>query len=398
MKKSLKIFILSIIILLSLFFEITGLSSSMGTSYAYVVKPLIWIFIGVIAFFFFRKGALANLKYRREVTFCVVVATLVYFAIYFSLGYIKGFAHNPYDSSINGILLNLWTFIPVIVVKEYTRFYMINNCNKKKIFLWAFLISLLYVLVDLNLNKFNSYFENDVSTLEFFMQTFMPSLITNLFLTYISYFAGYKATIIYALIPQVAMYILPILPDVDWATSSIISSVIPFFTYVYVNYLINKMDKAINRRDNKTVGIKGWIGMLLFVVLMILFGLGVFPIEPLVIASNSMYPKIKKGDLVIIKETNVNDIKEGDIIRYRLDNYYVVHRVELITKDEEGNLEFITKGDNNDTIDLYPVKESQVDGVVKLNIPYFGYPTLLLNELLDTNVNDEVKVDTGRVN
>ena len=398
MNKIIKIIILMTIILFSLVFEITGLSTSFGSSYAYVIRPLLWIFIGIITFFFFKNDVLENHKYKKEVNFYVVVTTLIYFLIYFGLGYIKGFAYNPYDGSIKGILLNLWTFIPVVIVKEYTRFYMINNCGKKKILLWAFLISIIFVLTDLNVYKFDSYFTSSLTTLEFILQTFAPSLITNLYLTYISYFAGYKVSIIYASAMQLALYVLPILPDINWATTSILNASIPFFSYIYINYMINKMDKTLKKKDTKVIGVKGWVAMLLFVVLMICFGLGVFPIEPLVIASNSMAPKIKKGDIVIIQKKDVNKIRKGEVIRYKMDGYYVVHRVVMIRRDSNGRLEFITKGDNNDNIDLFAVKESQVAGVAKFDIPYAGYPTLLLNKLLKTGVEDKVIVDKGRVN
>lgn len=398
MNKTIKIIILMLIILFSLIFEVTGLSVIFGSSYSYVIKPLLWIFIGVITFFFFKNEILENHKYKKEVNFYVIVTTLIYFLIYFGLGYIKGFAYNPYDSSIKGILLNLWTFIPVVIVKEYTRFYMINNCGKKKVLLWAFLISILFSLVDLNVYKFDTYFSRGLTTLEFVLQTFAPSLITNLYLTYVSYFAGYKVSIIYASVIQLALYVLPILPDINWATTSILNASIPFFSYIYINYMINKMDKTLKKKDTKVIGIKGWGVMVLLVVLMICFGLGVFPIEPLVIASNSMAPKIKKGDIVIIQDKDVNKIEKGEVIRYKMDGYYVVHRVVMIRQDSNGKLEFITKGDNNESIDLFAVKEKQVAGVVKYDIPYAGYPTLLLNKLLKTNVEDKVIVDKGRVN
>lgn len=134
------------------------------------------------------------------------------------------------------------------------------------------------------------------------------------------------------------------------------------------------------------------------IILMVCFGLGMFPIKPLVIASNSMAPKIYKGDIVIIKDTDVKKVKEGDIIRYRMENYYVVHRVVTIYEDNNGDRVFITKGDNNDDIDLYPVKESQFAGVIKFDIPYLGYPTLMLSRLLNTGVEDTVIVDKGRTN
>lgn len=397
MKKGLKLLILSLIILSSIVLEATGGSLKFGSSYAYIVKPMIWIFIGIVTFVFFRNEKIVNNKYKREVNFIVVITTLVYFLIYFILGYIKGFANNPYDSSLKGIITNLWTFLPMLFVREYVRYYMVNNCNQKQILWWTLFISTTFVMVELNIYKFDSYFETSLSTLEFIMQTFIPSLMTNLYLTYICYFAGYKTSSMYALLPQLALYVLPILPDVDWATLSVLNSAIPFFSYIYINYMINKMDKTTNRKQVKTVGIKGWLSMMAVVILMVLFGLGVFPIEPLVIASNSMAPKIYKGDIVIIKDTDVKEVKKGDIIRYKMEGYYVVHRVVMISENVNGDRVFITKGDNNNDIDLYPVKESQYAGTVKFDIPYLGYPTLILGKLLNTNNDAKVTVDKGRV-
>ena len=398
MKKNLKIIILSIIVLATMTFEVIGMSTSFGSFYSYVVKPLIWIFIGIITYFFFKGDVIPNLKHKKEVSFCVIVTTLIYFAIYFCMGYVKGFAHNPYDYTLKGIINNLWIFVPIVIVKEYVRYYMINNSSQKRILLNALLISILFTLIDLNIYKFGSYFSSSLNAFEFVIQTLIPSLITNLYLTYISYYASYKAALIYTFIPQFLMYVLPILPDLDLATISLLNSIIPFFSYIYINYLINKLDKTLDRRDNKTVGIKGWILMILFIIFMILFGLGVFNVKPLVIASNSMLPKIRKGDIVIIKDIDVNKIKKGDVIRYKMDGYYVVHRVVLIRTDEKGKREFITKGDNNNDVDLFSVKEYQVDGIVKLDIPYLGYPTLIFSKILHTDVDKKVTIDKGRIN
>lgn len=395
MNKNIKLIILSVIILLSSILEMTGFSVKFGAQYTYVVKPLIWIFIGVIAIVFFKNEAIASKKYKRDVEFCVVITTLVYFLIYFILGYIKGFSHNPYDRTLSGILTNIWSFLPIIIVREYIRYYMINNCGQRRIFLWAFLISLLFTIVNINMYKLDTYFATSLTTIEFFMQTFIPSLVTNLYLTYISYFSGYGAPILYTLLPQLVMYVLPILPGIDWATTSLLSAIVPFFSYIYINYLINKIDKTLRRETNKTVGIKGWLFMMLVVMIIVCFGLGAFPVEPLVIGSNSMAPKIHKGDIVFIVDTDVKDIKKGDIIRYSLDGNYIVHRVVKINKDADGKRLFITKGDNNRDVDLYPVKESQYTGRIVFNVPYLGYPTILLRELLNPDAADSVQVEKG---
>lgn len=396
MKKNIKLIILALIILSSIVLEATKISMKLGSSYAYVLKPMIWIFIGIITFVFFKNEKIVNNKYKKEVNFVVVVTTLIYFLIYFVLGYIKGFANNPYDSSLRGIITNLWTFLPMLIVREYVRYYMINNCDQKRILSWTLFISLMFVAVDLNIYKFDTYFETSLTTLEFIIETLLPGIVTNLYLTYICYFAGYKTSVLYALLPQLALYVLPILPDADWSVLSILNSAVPFFSYIYINYMINKMDKTLNHKEVKTVDLKGWLSMIAIVILMVCFGVGLFPIEPLVIASNSMAPKIYKGDIVIIQDKDVSEVKKGDIIRYKMDGYYVVHRVVMINEDEEGNRQFITKGDNNDDIDLYPVKEYQYAGTIKFDIPYLGYPTLILSKLLNTNVDDKVTVDKGR--
>lgn len=395
MNKKLQLVILAIIILLSTFLDVSGIPYKFGSSYTYVIKPLLWVLVGVVSFVFFKNDFIGNRKYKKQVEFCVVVATLIYFFIYFVLGYIKGFAHNPYNRSLMGIITNIWTFLPVLIVREYIRCYMISNCGQKRIFLYTFLISFLFTIIDINILEFETYFANSLSTFEFFLQTLFPKLITNLFLTYVAYFAGYGSPILYNLLPQIAIYLLPILPDLDWALTSILNAIVPFFTYVYINYLISKIDKTLRARSEKTVGIKGWLAMILLILLIVGFGLGMFPVQPLVIGSNSMAPKIYKGDIVFVQKTGVAKVEVGDVIRYVLEGNYIVHRVVKINLDGKGNRIFITKGDNNRDIDLYPVKESQFAGIVRFNIPYLGYPTIILRELLNPNMGDNVKVEKG---
>lgn len=86
------------------------------------------------------------------------------------------------------------------------------------------------------------------------------------------------------------------------------------------------------------------------------------PLRILIIKSNSMYPKLEKGDIVLIKKYN-NYIK-GDIITYSFeDNYLVTHRI--IEKNNEG---FITKGDNNNSEDNELIKLENIKGKVILKI------------------------------
>ena len=84
---------------------------------------------------------------------------------------------------------------------------------------------------------------------------------------------------------------------------------------------------------------------------------------PLIVLTESMYPDIKSGDLIICKSIDAEDIKEGDVISFYdpagNGTSVVTHKViEIINKD--GALSFRTQGINNNTEDRLPVPAEKV--------------------------------------
>lgn len=96
------------------------------------------------------------------------------------------------------------------------------------------------------------------------------------------------------------------------------------------------------------------------------------------IISGSMEPNVKIYDVVV--SANVNDlstVKVGDIITFISSwdlNYgvTVTHRVVSITRTEDGEYQFVTKGDNNTTADGAVVTQSNLIGKVVLRFPQLG--------------------------
>lgn len=75
---------------------------------------------------------------------------------------------------------------------------------------------------------------------------------------------------------------------------------------------------------------------------------------PLIVLTDSMYPKIKSGDLIICQQTDAENVEVGDMISFfdpaGNGTSIVTHRVvEIVEKD--GQLAWRTKGDNNNTED-----------------------------------------------
>ena len=103
-----------------------------------------------------------------------------------------------------------------------------------------------------------------------------------------------------------------------------------------------------------------------------------------VIVSGSMEPIIKVKDAVLVRRCEESDIKVGDVVTYRsMDEAFygilITHRVVDI-KEENGERIYITKGDNNETIDRSPIKFNQIQGKVTMRIPKIGYLKYFLTE------------------
>ena len=100
------------------------------------------------------------------------------------------------------------------------------------------------------------------------------------------------------------------------------------------------------------------------------------------VLTNSMAPQpdspsrgFYSGDIVLVKMTDGSQVKEGDIVTFRIGegDQYLTHRmVERLTElnGEEGDY-IVTKGDANESKDP-PIEASRVYGKVSFVIPRMG--------------------------
>lgn len=96
---------------------------------------------------------------------------------------------------------------------------------------------------------------------------------------------------------------------------------------------------------------------------------------PLIVLTDSMVPEIYSGDLIICHTEDAEAIKVDDIIAFfdpaGNGTSIVTHRVMEIV-DENGKLEFRTKGDNNNTEDKLLVPAESLVGIYKTRIAGLG--------------------------
>ena len=96
---------------------------------------------------------------------------------------------------------------------------------------------------------------------------------------------------------------------------------------------------------------------------------------PLIVLTDSMQPEIDGGDLIICHTAEAEEIKTGDIIAFfdpaGNGTSIVTHRVIEIV-EENGELSFRTKGDNNNAEDKLLVSENDLVAIYKTRIAGAG--------------------------
>lgn len=96
---------------------------------------------------------------------------------------------------------------------------------------------------------------------------------------------------------------------------------------------------------------------------------------PMIVLTDSMYPDIKSGDLIICHTIDAGDVKGNDVISFfdpaGNGSSVVTHRVIEIV-NEDGKLSFRTKGDNNNTEDTDLVPAENLVGIYKARIAGAG--------------------------
>ena len=99
---------------------------------------------------------------------------------------------------------------------------------------------------------------------------------------------------------------------------------------------------------------------------------GFFGWKPFIVLSGSMETEINAGDIVITKEVNPKILKKGDIIAFKKGNIVTTHRIIEMEMENNGNVVFSTKGDNNNTEDDFKVYSNEIEGIFKFKIKKLG--------------------------
>ena len=95
-----------------------------------------------------------------------------------------------------------------------------------------------------------------------------------------------------------------------------------------------------------------------------------------------MTGEINKGDAILFEQREQLPIEVEQIILFKKNGRLTVHRVVDI-QTVNGERRYVTKGDANADPDAGYIIDADIVGVCRAKLPFVGYPTLWLRELLN---------------
>ena len=365
--------------LLLLFFPAARL-----TTYFEIVRPLAYGLLLAVSLIFGRKNE-RTYPHRSDILLILSIGGVLYTGFLFLGGFFSGFGQNPMDVRLRGLVGNAYGYLTVILIREVFRSRVMTlpfGKHRQAMFAAAALI-FTYSGMD-NIKSVAAF--SSGALLDYLFTGFLPLLAVNVFLCNTARKGGLAGNLIFQGMYWSIFLFSPLLPDIP----EILRAIFLYLILLIAFLLLDQREWRQTRASRAAAPNRGyhWRWMIppaVLVVLVLMFGLGLFPYIPVAVASGSMRDVFAKGSLVLIEKATphmIGEIKEGDVIQFRSGDLSVVHRVVGISYDRYGSAEYVTKGDNNPDVDVFPVRPAQVVGFARWHVPYLGYPALLLSGAL----------------
>lgn len=362
-------------------------------TFTYVMKPLLWVITSLIIFKMKRIRSVAKLKYIRFLYSWAFYFGLFYVLMTVFAGLFDGLGKSPYSHNLKGVITNLAYVGSALVGRELIRSYLINSVAKKENYLVFVLIALLMTITYFPVSKYVGL-KGLQGVVKFVAEYFAPEFSHNLFATYLVYLGGPWVSIIYFGTILGFHWFSPVLPALSWIITALIGILCPVFFLMIFKSIYLQRTKESNERQQEKEGLFSWVITCLISICIIWFAVGVFPIYPSVIATGSMEPMIKPGDIILVDKITdveeINNLKINDVIQFKRDGILISHRIIEIKDDDEEGLQFKTKGDNNSVSDPNLVKPQDVKGTIKYIVPKIGWLTLLMKSKDEISLDDVV--------
>lgn len=379
MKRSSKNFlILSVLVIYMIIYKLFLFNNFMEYSLVISASFMILLTFFSIILLGYRKDKMTSMK--KNILKLVSLFLIATFLISYGAGFFTGFLSNAYSLKFPTIIDNIIAPFVLIIATEIFRYVVISANKDRKKYLVVFTIMLIIFDILMNFRTLNF---GDFSDMFYTVtRDVLPIVIRNSTFSYLCYNVGFRASMLYRMVMELYVYVVPIIPDLGEYITVMMSIVLPALIYICTFSIIEEYEKGVEHVFVKDGFSLIDIPIYLVIIIFICLISGYFPYTLIGIGSNSMNPEISKGDAVIIKKVKNKKLKDGEIVAYKHDEKIIVHRLVEVKKTD-GKIVYKTRGDVNNTVDDIDIEFEDIKGVVKVKIPFVGYPSIWLNELMN---------------
>ena len=184
----------------------------------------------------FKRNVNTNLK--KSILSVTIVFVLAYFAITYGIGFAIGYNKNAYSMELSSLIGNIISPIITIICIELIRYIYIENnkFSKQSIGFIIFSIIIFEICINTRLKDFDNIEFLFVSA----TTIILPIISKNLVLSYLTYNVGYRPALLYRLIMDISVFVLPVVPAFGDYLNSVVGILSPTLLYIYVSRIIEE--------------------------------------------------------------------------------------------------------------------------------------------------------------
>ena len=372
--------VINLLLALDFIFLLFNIFVFKQTSYLFCIISILVPFIIIVAMYGYERK---KRRYMYELIFYIFAYSILILLLTYIIGIFVGYTKNIYKLDLTNLIHNIIPYLVLIITSELFRYEIVRKGSGSPTSYALITIILIFIDVTMFLTTYNLNLGDE--QIKFICSIVLPSIFKNIILLYFAKISGPIPNMIYRIMFDLKLVVLPIFPNFGLYLDSIINCILPVLMYGIVELNIRKDE----RKNEKHVDVrKKFIYKYLFIFVLVLITLsfnllisGKFKYSMVSIGSGSMSPKIEKGDVVVYEKIDKKHMpKIGEILVFKKDHKVVVHRIIEIV--DMGNNEYVyyTKGDANDSPDGYPIEYKDMIGKVLFRIKYIGIPSVLIGE------------------
>lgn len=352
-----------------------------GPQIQLVYQPLLWTGLALISIFVWH----AHLHAKLTVTPRLAAAALLIAGFQISLsllaGIVLGFGASPYAHTALAIVGNLLFVLTFIIGREWARACLLFILGRHSTGMALIASTLLLTLTAIPGGRHGTLSSLPAS-LGFLGGFFLPAFAENLIASSLALLGGPWASVLYVAGLSLFEWLSPILPALEWPAQAFVGTIGPILGLLILQDLVSveSPPETINEEDHAASSSAPWLLVAVFAVSIFFVQGGIMGVRPTLITGSSMSPTLRTGDIVFTREVSIDDVQVGDMVRFRMANASVIHRV-IDKQRVNGTPELITRGDANNVEDP-PISADQLQGEVFLTIPRLGWVTIGFHHLI----------------